>query len=90
MVSSAVRTNHASLTPPTVTVAVRVVLESAALVRRTARVWLFTIVPLVAQAPPLRLICGLPSPVTVTGVATVIPVMVTAGAAISVLGTTVN
>ena len=50
----------------------------AELVRRTARVWLFVIVPLVAQAPPLMLICGLPSPETVTGAGLPSPVMVTA------------
>ena len=75
VVSSTVRTVHASLTPPTVTVAVEAVLAVAALVRRTCRVWLFRMAPLVAQAPPLILIRGSPSPVTVTAVASLIPVM---------------
>ena len=82
-------TSQVSLTPPTVTVVLRVVLKVAALVKRTARVWLFMIVPLVAQAPPAILICGLPSPVTVTGEAPSMagpsPVMVTAVAVRRVL-----
>ena len=58
------------------------------LVRRTARDWPSVMVPLVAQAPPLMLICGLPSPYTVTGTPVVIPVMVTVSEVIKVLNGT--
>ena len=69
-------TAQVSLTPPTVTVAERVALKSAALVRRTARVWPGVSVPLETQGPPLRLISGSPSPLTVTGAAALNPVRI--------------
>ena len=76
------------LPAPTVMVARCGVLKSAALVRRTARVWPFSSAPLVTQGPPLRLTCGLPSPLTVTGAVTPRPVRVRVLAVVRVLRTT--
>jgi hypothetical protein len=75
-----------SVTPPTFTVAPRAVENDPLEVSRTASVWPLVIVPLVTQLPPLIEICGLPDPLTDTGVDVLMPLIVTAAAVVSVLG----
>ena len=70
-------TDHASVTPPTDTVAVRAVLVEFAEVNRTANVCPFVIVPDVPHAPPLMLICGDPAPLTDADVDVFSPLIVT-------------
>jgi hypothetical protein len=74
-----------SVTPPTFTVALNTVENDALEVRRTASVWPLAIVPLVTHAPPLIEICGLPDPLTDTGVLVLIPLIVIAAAVVRVL-----
>jgi hypothetical protein len=54
------------LDPPTVTVAVSVVLAEPLEVRRTCRVWPDVMAPDVVHAPPLILIWAVPAPETET------------------------
>ncbi|MBN8913509.1 MAG: hypothetical protein J0H65_15910 [Rhizobiales bacterium] len=82
--AASVVTLHASVTPPTFTVAVMAVEKEALEVRRTASVCPLVILPDVPQAPPAMEICA-PVPVTETGVVVLMPVMVTALAVVSVL-----
>lgn len=66
-------TFHTSETPPIVTVALLSVAGVFADVSRTAIVCPGDMVPDVAHAPPLMLICGLPAPVTLTLTGTIYP-----------------
>ena len=77
-------TDHVSLTPPIVTVAVSAVLTDALDVNRTAIVCPGVIVPDVPHVPPLIDICGLPEPVTLTAAPASYPVGVIAVEAESV------
>ena len=58
------------------TVALFRVLFAALLVKRSSSVWPSVMLPVVPHVPPLMRNCGVPSPVMLTAVAVLMPLMV--------------